>query len=408
MHISHLSLTNFRNYSRLERAFTPGTTLLYGSNAQGKTNLLEAIYYLATTRSPFAEQDSQLINWEAGEQGDLIVVGRIQATVVNNDGPRQLEMRLIRELKGRSVSFRREALVDRSKVRLMDLLGHLRVVLFLPSDVQLVTGSPSERRRYLNITLCQIDPAYCRQLSRYNKMLEQRNALLRQIGEGTAKRDVLPVFTERLVTLGGAIFQRRAAFMQQMARLAQRIHYELLTDGKESIRMHYVPRLHNKRLITGDAEQTAVADGDWLMAHQADETAVAQRFSAALAAAQSIDISRGSTSVGPHRDDWLININGRNLGYFGSRGQQRSAILALKMAEIEWMTAVTGEKPLLLLDEVVAELDEQRRASLLTAVLDSTQSMLTATDPGMFTNTFLQQATSYFVANGRITPADPA
>ena len=209
MHLSQLSLTNFRNYGRLELSFGKGATLLYGQNAQGKTNLLEAIYYLATTRSPHAEYDNQLLNWEASETEDLIVVGRLVARLHTSSGDRQLEMRLIWERNGRGLrkqgAFRREALVDRRKVRLMDLLGNLRTVLFLPQDVQMITGPPSARRRYLDITLCQIDPVYCRNLSKYNKVLEQRNALLKQIAEGQSQRDCVlePRVSEPWVSVCG-------------------------------------------------------------------------------------------------------------------------------------------------------------------------------------------------------------
>lgn len=216
MHVSHLSLTNFRNYTRLELDLAPGVTLFHGDNAQGKTNLLEALYYLATTRSPHTTQDPQLVNWDAAEAPEPVVVGRLQADVVRPADTRRLEMRLIQEARGdyrNGQSFRREVLVNRRKVRLMDLLGNLRVVLFVPEDVQLVTGTPSGRRRYMNVTLCQIDPAYCRALSQYNKVLEQRNALLRQMAEGRRPRsatDFLNILTEKLAAHGGLILSRRA------------------------------------------------------------------------------------------------------------------------------------------------------------------------------------------------------
>ncbi|HQF69891.1 MAG TPA: AAA family ATPase [Promineifilum sp.] len=181
MQVRRLSLTNFRNYARLELDLPAGVVLLHGDNAQGKTNLLEAIYFLATTRSPHASIDQQLLNWDALQGDDPVVAGRIVADVLRPDGPRHLEMRLIIEERGAWTSngqgtFRREALINRRKVRLMDLLGQLRVVLFLPEDVELATGPPANRRRYLNITLCQVDAEYCRELSNYNKVLEQRNA----------------------------------------------------------------------------------------------------------------------------------------------------------------------------------------------------------------------------------------
>lgn len=406
MHITHLSLTNFRNYGRLELDLPVGPTLLHGNNAQGKTNLLEAIFYLATTRSPQADQDYQLINWEALQSEDPIVVGRIQAQIATETGQRQVEMRLISEqnpsLRQSKRSFRREVLVDRRKVRLMDLLGNLRVVLFLPEDIQLISGTPSQRRRYLDITLCQIDPVYCRRLSEYNKVLEQRNALLRQIAEGNGSVEVLPVFSEKLARLGSHIFARRATFLEALSREAQRIHYEELTDGRETIRLNYLPRLEENGTGRAHLLSELVQSGHWLQEQQAQPEAIEARYRQALTAVRPTDLARGTTSVGPHRDDWYFQLNGRHLGSYGSRGQQRTAILALKMAEINWMTRLTGETPILLLDEVVAELDEQRRALLLDYVKGVNQALLTATDPTMFTQDFLRQAASFKVANGRI------
>jgi DNA replication and repair protein RecF len=402
MHIEHLSLTNFRNYGRLELDFVPDATLLYGANAQGKTNLLEAIYYLATTRSHHADQDNQLLAWEAEQGEEPIVVGRLVAQVSRQDGDRLLEMRLIKERQNGNISFRREALVNRRKVRLMDLLGNLRVVLFLPQDVQMVTGSPSDRRRYLDITLCQTDPVYCRTLSRYNKVLEQRNAVLRRIAEEGRGRDVLPVFTEKLVKLGGYIFSRRATFLAALAREAQRIHYEELTEGRETLRLHYLPRLHRPDYNNGsDGITGQVAWAEWLEQATADEAS--ERFGQALQEALPKDMARARTTIGPQRDDWTFVVNGRDLSSFGSRGQQRTAVLALKMAEINWMAGETGETPVLLLDEVVAELDEQRRALLLGYIQDGTQAILTATDPAMFTETFLRNANVLEVREGRVS-----
>ena len=403
MRIVHLSLTNFRNYGRLELDLPPGPTLLHGENAQGKTNLLEAIYYLATARSSHADHDQQLINWEALQPEEPIVVGRLTAQLETNDGQRQIEMRLIRERQRGNGSFRREALVNRRKVRLMDLLGNLRVVLFLPQDVQIITGSPAKRRRYLDITLCQTDAVYCRTLSAYNKVLEQRNALLRQIAEQGRGQDVLPIYTEKLVHLGSLIFAKRAAFVSKLAQVAQQIHYEDLTQGREVIRLNYLPKLTTRSFSRGDesAIQEAIELAEWL-AEQTTPDDIEGRFDAVLEANQQVEFARGTTHIGPHRDDWRFWVDGRDLSSFGSRGQQRTALLALKMAEINWMKDETGESPILLLDEVVAELDEHRRGLLLQAVQKAAQSVLTATDPGMFTPTFLAQATTMTVDDGRI------
>jgi len=406
MHITHLSLTNFRNYGRLELNVPRGATLLYGNNAQGKTNLLEAIYYMATTRSSHADYDYQLINWEATQTEETIVVGRIVAQISTTTGEQLLEMRLIREQKSginnNGFSFRRQALINKRNVRLMDLLGNLRVVMFLPQDVQLVTGSPSVRRRYLDITLCQIDPIYCRALSHYNKVLEQRNALLRQLSEGSGSKDTLPVYTDRLVELGSQLFARRGLFLKNIGREAQRLHYESLTMGQELIRISYLPRLSPQSSARNGQVDTLLELGEWLQEGNIETSSIRDRFRKMIHDVEAVDIARGTTSIGPHRDDWRFWVNNRELNSYGSRGQQRSAILALKMAEIHWMTQLTNESPILLLDEVVAELDEQRRASLLSAVKDSTQAILTATDPGMFTQSFLNEANKMRVENGRI------
>ncbi|GMQ79537.1 MAG: DNA replication/repair protein RecF [Anaerolineae bacterium] len=414
MLIQHLSLTNIRNYSRLELDLSPGSTLLHGDNAQGKTNLLEAIYYLATTRSPQAERDRQLINWDADDPGEPIVVGRLVTHLSTLQGDIELEMRLIRELNRGNPSFRREALVNRRKVRLMDLIGNLRVVLFLPEDVQIITGSPSQRRRYIDITLCQTDRDYCRALSDYNKTLEQRNALLRRIAETGSGMDLLPVYDENLAKLGSVIFLKRGYFISKLAVEAQRVHFEELTDGKETLALGYLPRLslprprlpqpdeRSKSQANQGPNKQAIEDYKWLQ-DQSNWDHLFERFLEELTKIRDGEIASGMTRIGPHRDDWRLWVNGREMSAFGSRGQQRSGILAIKLAEILWMESQTGDKPVLLLDEVVAELDETRRALILAAVTNASQSILTATDPGMFTNSFLEQAALMRVDAGRIS-----
>ncbi len=409
MHISLLSLTNFRNYGRLELTLEPGPTLFYGANAQGKTNLLEAVYYLATTRSPHADLDQQLLNWEALHPDEPIIAGKVIAHIEIGAEKRHLEMRLIKEQQAGREAFRRQALVNRRKTRLMDLLGNLRVVMFIPEDVQIISGPPAIRRRYLDITLCQTDREYCRTLSNYNKVLEQRNALLRQIAESGQGQDVLPVFTDNLVQLGSLVFARRARFLKELANEARQLHYEQLTDGQETLRLQYLPRLQEKghNRIDDDRLEESIRNGEWLSelgeggAEQLRQVEV--RFRDLLAEMQAADIAAGSTQVGPHRDDWRFWVSGRNLGSYGSRGQQRTAILALKLAEIRWMTQQTGETPILLLDEVVAELDERRRALLLETVQQASQALLTATDPAMLTTEFLNLATTMKVEAGRVT-----
>lgn len=402
MQLTHLSLTNFRNYGRLELPLPQGAILFHGANAQGKTNLLEAIYYLATTRSPYADQDQQIINWDADHPDELIIVARLVAQVQTQREQHHIEMRLIKERRAGNAGFRREALIDRRKVRLMDMLGNLRVVLFLPSDVELVTGSPAQRRRYLDITLCQTDRVYCRTLSSYNKTLEQRNAALRRLTETGRGDDVLKIYTDKLVELGASLFARRARFVADLAHEAQQIHYEYLTGRQETIRLHYLPRLDPVGAPRGDdvALKQVAEFAEWM--EERSVTEIAERFDSVLQTYRERDLASGHTTTGPHRDDWRFLVNGRSLSSYGSRGQQRSAMLALKMGEINRMRQDTGEMPILLLDEVVAELDEQRRALLLAYVQQGAQALLTATDPTMFTDEFLAAATLFNVQTGRV------
>lgn len=412
MQLRRLSLTNFRNYSRLELDLPAGVIMLHGDNAQGKTNLLEAIYFLATTRSPHASQDSQLMNWDAMMTDEPVIVGRLVADIERPDESCHLEMRLIVEDRGNWArngqnAFRREALVNRRKVRLMDLLGHLRVVLFLPEDVDLVTGPPANRRRYLNVTLCQVDPVYCRELSAYNKVLEQRNALLRRIAESKTRNtaDVLQILTEKLVEPGSRVIRRRAEFLNEIGREAGEIYYEDLIGGKESLRLEYLPGWAPNGNQLGGASTPSGA----LLNGNDDIAAIADRFAASLGSSQTADLNRGSTSVGPHRDDWTILVNGKDLGMFGSRGQVRTGVLALKLAEVNWMKAKTSDVPILLLDEVMAELDLRRRDALLAYISNQVQgkrmaqALLTTTDPDLFPAEFLSQATRLLIQAGRVT-----
>ncbi len=402
MRLTHLALTNFRNYTHLDLSFPAGAVLLHGANAQGKTTLLEAVYYLATSKTPHASNDRQLLNWYADGPETLPTVGRLTATVQTSDSarPRQIEIRLIYEQSRRNMTaapnsvFRRQVLVNGVKVRLMDLLGNLNVVLFLPEDVTLVSEPPAERRRYMDITLCQVDRRYCRTLAQYKQVLSQRNALLKALQEGHAPADLaqLAPWDLKLTELGAVVMLRRAALITYLDRRAGQIHFQDLTGETESLRLIYHPRL---QADTGDVAA-------WLLEHSAQQ--IAEKLHGVLQAGRQAELQRGMTLTGPHRDDVHFVVNGRNLGEYGSRGQQRTAVLALKLAEVEWMQAQTGERPVLLLDEVLAELDPSRRAYLLLRISAAEQAILTTTDPAMFTDEFLSRATRFEVDQGRITP----
>lgn len=441
MRLTRIALANFRNYTHIDLQLPGGPILLHGGNAQGKTTLLEAIFYLATTKSPHTSNDRQLLNWYANGSTGALVVGRLAAEVVpaHDRRPRQLEMRLIRGQGGQAgdASFRREVLVNGVKVRLMDLLGNLNVVLFLPQDVALVSAPPAERRRYLDITLCQVDRRYCKALSSYNKVLSQRNALLRTLQEerrGANGAEQLRPWDNQLTRAGAFILLRRARMIAELEREAGQIHFNDLTGGTESLRLIYQPRLlpDNNHAVpaslprkdsrpippappnavdTGNGESSLLqaADGKgpagWLV--ESSEAVIAEALIDALQSSRHLEVQRGITLVGPHRDDLRFLVNGRDLGDFGSRGQQRTAMLALKLAEASWMESKTGERPVLLLDEVLAELDHARRAHLLDRVSTAEQAILTATDPSMFTDSFLARSTQMEVVDGRIAVDAP-
>ncbi len=399
MHIQHLSLTNFRNYARLEVDLPEGAVVLVGDNAQGKTSFLEAIYYLATSRSPYAAAERQLINWLA--EGEVLPYARLVAEVVSAHSKiTRIEITLLKEQNANGERLRKVISVDGLERRAMDLLGRVNVVLFVPQDMALVEGPPAERRRYLNVTLCQTDPVYCRALSEYEKIIEQRNALLRRIKDGFARPDELDYWDEQAAEKGAVLLGGRQRLLRELERLAQQVHREL-TGGDEHLSIRYLPSF--APTANGDGQLSFDAAG--LDLHrQLEPGAIAPQFCDAMRASRRQEIERGVTLCGPHRDELRLDINARDLGHYGSRGQARTAVMALKLAELRWMREAVGEWPVLLLDEVVAELDARRRAYLLAQVAQVNQAVLATTEAGLFTHDFLAHARLWRVAAGQIMP----
>lgn len=384
MYIRHLSLTNFRNYVRLELTLPAQAVLLHGGNAQGKTNLLEAIFYLATSRSPHAGSDRELINWTADREEPL-PYARLAIQVVRGGKERQIEIVLQREPlpgapDGEATRLRKQILVDKAKRRAMDLVGQINVVLFVPQDMALVDGPPAGRRRYLDVALCQMDREYCRALSRYNRVLSARNALLRQWFERRVDPDELAYWDAQLVEQGALVVLRRRDAVAELGRLAADLHHQL-SGGREHLHLDY---------------QAAVP-----LTPQDDLEHLQAAYHAELERRRQHETERGMTLVGPHRDDLRFIVNQEiDLGRFGSRGQQRTAVVALKLAEVHWMHRRTGEWPILLLDEVLSELDAERRNFLLTQINGVEQVLVTTTDPALFDADSL---TVFHVQEGRIT-----
>mgnify|MGYP005838989075 CR=1 FL=1 len=395
MHIAHLSLTNLRNYTRLELDLQPRIHIFQGENAQGKTNLLEAIYYLATTKSPLASSDRQLIHWAAGEVdpvSQVIPYAHAGVRFVRAGEEHTLEATLVLEPAGegeaKTLSLRRQLLLDGVPRRALDIVGALNAVLFLPQDVTLVAGPPVERRRYLDVTLCQVDAVYCRTLSRYNRVITQRNALLRRLRERQAGIAELDYWDEQLAKLGAYVLAKRCWVVGELGREAARIQ-AALTGGGEHLELGY--------------RNTAIersGEGDALLAEAEHE----RRFRQALRAARGEEIARGMTVIGPHRDDVHFLLNGIDATIFGSRGQQRTIALALKLAEVSLIEEQTSEKPVLLLDDVISELDQQRCELLFEAIARVDQVLITTTHLTHYAADLLSSAILWRIAAGAIIP----
>jgi len=409
MHLTRLSLIGFRNYTRLTLELPAGPILLRGDNAQGKTNLLEAIYFLATTRSSFARAERQLVNWEVMEQ-DPFPFARLEGHVQRQKRTLRIDITLLLSEKG---TVRKEMRLNGVKKRALDVVGQLNAVLFLPEDIELVTGSPSVRRRYLDVTLCQIDPAYCRALTQYNKVLTQRNALLKQLAELSGSEaprgwdeDQLLFWDEQLAEHGAKLIVRRQQAIADLDRLA-RARYRVLSDQQETLHLYYAPSFDPQHRPLLDYQRPLSLE-ELLPSAQTGPTAseVAAAFKRHLRQARGDEIGRGMTLVGPHRDDMHFIVDGVDMTLYGSRGQQRTTALALKLAEVDLMTEATGESPVLLLDDVMSELDARRRARVMAMVDGVDQAILTTTDWTDFTPEFRAQAHLLQVTGGRVEPID--
>lgn len=399
MHIEHLSLTNFRNYARLESPLPDAPVVIHGLNAQGKTSLLESIYYLATARSPYTTSDRQLLNWAAEES--VLPFARIAADIHSKArGYTRLEVTITQETTSDGVRrYRKVVRLNGVDKRVMDIIGTVNVVLFLPRDLMLIEGAPADRRRFMDVTLSQVEAPYVAALDHYEKTLTQRNALLKRIGAGQASPAELVYWNEQLVESGSTIIASRQRFLRELEVEAQRNHYEL-TGQHETLTLNYQPS------FTPSAEDNGQLSFDvyGLDLHRdMPSEQIAPQFMARLQREQAESIRRGATLSGPHRDELRMMINTRDAGLYGSRGQARTAVMALKLAEREWMKARVGEYPILLLDEVAAELDAQRRAYLLERISDNTQTLVTTTELDIFPKAFLDRAARWYVENGQLS-----
>jgi len=383
VHLRHLSLTNFRNYEKQDLELGPGSVLFLGANAQGKTNLLEAVFLLATGRSERASTDADFIAW--GARADAQPVARVVGQGIRRTGEVSVEVTVAgREgAQGRLVASKRFKLNGLPK-RASDVTGAVLAVLFTTDDMELVKGSPSGRRRYLDTMLSQVDHQYLRALQRYNKVVTQRNALLKRIKEGAARRDELPYWDEEVARDGGGMAVARARAVAELAETARAAHARLSAE-RERFEVAYEPRFVDgwppERLVAAEAGEASAA------------------LLEKLGAMASRDIGAGLTLSGPHRDDLSMTLGGEAAGAFASRGQQRTAALALRLAEAQLLANRAGEQPILLLDDVLSELDEERREQVLGAFA-ADQVMITSPDPDRFSSAFMAAAQAWEIAAG--------
>ena len=338
MWLKNISLRNFRNYQEQTLDFHSGLNVFLGENAQGKTNILEAIYFLSLTRSHRTRSDKELIHFSNQQ---LKVSGQLTRQAGNID----LEVSLSE--KGRTTKIN-----HLKQERLSSYIGQMNVVLFAPEDLQLVKGAPALRRKFIDMELGQIKPLYLAELSAYNHVLKQRNIYLKKVDR--VDKVFLSVLNEQLAEKGSKVVKYRLDFVKQLEKFGQQKHLDI-SNQNEYLTLKYVPSFEI-----------------------ADEEKIFEAFQLALTNSQERDLFKKNTSLGPHRDDLHFFINDINAG-FGSQGQHRSLVLSLKLAELELMETITQESPILLLDDVMSELDNSRQLKLLETISHKNQTFITTT-----------------------------
>lgn len=357
MIIKSIELKNFRNYEDLNISFDEGTNILYGNNAQGKTNILEAAYMSGTTKSHKGSKDKDMIRF--GEQE-----AHLRTVVVKQGKQYQIDMHL-KQSRSKGIAVNRVPMKKAS-----ELFGILNIVFFSPEDLNIIKNGPAERRRFLDAELCQLDKVYLADLTNYNKILNQRNKLLKDMVYRPDLSDTLPVWDMQLVETGKKIIKRRKQFVEELNEIVHEIHYKI-SGEKEELVIKYEPSIDDMMFEDG------------------------------LNRAKVRDLKLCQTSIGPHRDDMLFSIQGVDIRKFGSQGQQRTSALSLKLSEIELVKRSIHDTPVLLLDDVLSELDSNRQNYLLNNIYD-TQTMITCTGLDEFVKNRFQINRVFEVINGQV------
>ena len=370
MRIRKLTLNGFRSYERAEMVPEKGLNLLYGANAAGKTNVLEAVFLCALGRSHRTSKDNELI-------GHGLAGAYVGLELETKSGSRLIEIKLRSgDDVSRNPRDKKQIFIDRQRAdKAGELMGVLNVVMFSPEDLALVKASPDVRRRFMDMELCQLRPAYYRKAAMYNAALRQRNALIKEAFTDPIDPEVLDMWNVQLARTGAEVMRSRRQFMDELSTIASDMHRRL-TDGREQLFAFYQP---NVPFDDNEAEYAVYE---------------------ALEASREEDIRRGFTSRGPHRDDVGIKLGETDVKTFGSQGQQRTAALSLKLSEIALLRDVTGESPVLLLDDVLSELDDDRQRALMESAFDC-QCLLTAT--GVESAVTRKGAAVFEVKDGNIT-----
>lgn len=361
MIVKSLELKDYRNYNILNMQFSNGTNILYGENAQGKTNILEAIYICGTTKSHRGSKDKEIVNFIEEE-------AHVRVILEKNSIPHRIDLHL-KKNKAKGVA------IDGIPIKRQgELFGMLNLVFFSPEDLYIIKNGPAERRRFLDLELCQLDKIYLNHLSSYNKVLMQRNNLLKQISSNRTLMDTLNVWDEKLIEYGQKIIESRNDFVINLNELVGEIHKKL-TGGREELKLIYEPNVKS-------------SDFDLKLKKSLDR-----------------DINLKMTNIGPHRDDLSFMLGEVDIRKYGSQGQQRTAALSCKLAEIDLVKTIIKENPVLLLDDVLSELDRQRQNYLLNSIGDI-QTIITCTGLEEFVNHRFAYDRIFQVVSGTVIGTD--
>lgn len=406
MHLRLLELDEFRSFRSLRLEVAPAGFRAVGSNASGKSTLMEAIAMLATTRSPRTSSERELANWESGVAFGLSPYARLRGEFTRTDGVHSVAIGLAIDEHGRS-GIKKSVQLDDQPARAIDVVGQFKTVLFSPDDVELLSGPPGGRRRFLDLAISQARRTYLRGLSRFTRVLEQRNGLLRSLareaGSAAVRRAAqeLPFWDSELISAATIVLSERAMYVAGLDALA-REHFARLT-GIETLEIAYQPH----RLTAIDRMPTGGPHDEPQMTRV--QQTIAAQFARALSNARAEELRRGVTSVGPHRDDLVFRVDGVDLGRFGSRGQQRLALVATKLAEVDLLQGGAGEPPVLLLDDVLSELDQRHRRLVVEAIaMRPAQVCVTATDLSDLDAPELAHLPVIQVSAGQVIPAESA